>query len=375
METRSYMGQINFEKTVSQLRFPMICGIVVIHCSLVPLASAADVLCYPADKVMTFCSGILARIFVPLFFFISGYFFFFNKDAERPGFYRTQWRKRIRTLLVPYLLWNIFALAVLAIKTYGPVSAFFPRLAANPITLPELADAFWAFRPSAPDGIYEPSSSPVNVPLWFMRDLMVMALLTPLFHRLLRPKYGFLFPLCLAALFIAGIWLPYNEGCSLSALLFFSGGAWFAIHGTNPLAMTSRIGAPAIVYTVAGAIYMAFAFGALQSAVPSESVFYPLSIITGLFAAIGIGYVLISKGVLNIPPLAEKSSFFIYVFHYPFVATIKPLLFKTIQPHTNLTLLAVYILLIIVTTAVSVGVYALMQRYLPRVTSVLTGAR
>ena len=49
-------------------------------------------------------SGI-AGIAIPFFFFASG--FFVAVHSDEPGWYGVALRKRCRTLLIPYLLWNI----------------------------------------------------------------------------------------------------------------------------------------------------------------------------------------------------------------------------------------------------------------------------
>ena len=44
---------------------------------------------------------------VPVFFIISGYFFFYQTKAFGKEAYSKKLRKRIKTLLIPYLLWNL----------------------------------------------------------------------------------------------------------------------------------------------------------------------------------------------------------------------------------------------------------------------------
>ena len=68
---------------------------------------------------------------------------------------------------------------------------------------------------------------PLNYPLWFMRDLMVMFLLFPIFSLLLRKTRGvFLYVLIIPFVFDWRIPLP---GFSTEAILFFSCGMWYRI--------------------------------------------------------------------------------------------------------------------------------------------------
>ena len=44
---------------------------------------------------------------VPVFFIISGYFFFYQTKVFGKETYFKKLKKRIRTLLIPYFLWNL----------------------------------------------------------------------------------------------------------------------------------------------------------------------------------------------------------------------------------------------------------------------------
>lgn len=56
-----------------------------------------------------FISRILASVAVPLFFFISGYLFFFRTTFS-VDVYKKKLKSRIKTLLIPYLFWNFVVL-------------------------------------------------------------------------------------------------------------------------------------------------------------------------------------------------------------------------------------------------------------------------
>ena len=72
---------------------------------------------------------------------------------------------------------------------------------------------------------------PADVPLWFVRDLMVMVLLSPAIYYLLMHGARLYLPL-VAVLYVcgAGATLP---GLSTNALLFFSLGAFFRLRGVD----------------------------------------------------------------------------------------------------------------------------------------------
>src|SRR5665647_1106940 len=56
--------------------------------------------------IQTFISDGICLIAVPLFFVISGYLFFLNLEGTLDEFH-TKYKKRLKTLLVPYLFWSI----------------------------------------------------------------------------------------------------------------------------------------------------------------------------------------------------------------------------------------------------------------------------
>jgi len=63
--------------------------------------------------LQNFCSQGLARIAVPTLFFISGYLFFAKGTLSVPE-YRQKLKARVNSLLIPFLLWNLFTLVVIA---------------------------------------------------------------------------------------------------------------------------------------------------------------------------------------------------------------------------------------------------------------------
>ena len=74
-------------------------------------------------------------------------------------------------------------------------------------------------------------TAPVDVPLWFVRELMVLALLSPLIGWLLR-RLRWRFLLLLTLCYVLSVWMPVH-GLSVSAALFFSLGAWVSLTGRN----------------------------------------------------------------------------------------------------------------------------------------------
>ena len=112
----------------------------------------------------------VTEICVPLFFVMSGYLFFRN-TPERPsvGWFRNKIQSRFFTLLIPYLIANIIAWLCyfFAIREVpSMVSGFLGDKWKNPLFV------FW--------------TGPINLSLWFIRELILLVLLSPLIYFLLR---------------------------------------------------------------------------------------------------------------------------------------------------------------------------------------------
>ena len=108
----------SFSAVITALRFPLIIMVVAIHL-------ISDKLTLPQwgapnwlyIYVSEFLSHSLPRIAVPMFFFISGYYAFYKKDWSQRSIWTVELKKRVKTLLIPYLLWNSIYLVILLAKT------------------------------------------------------------------------------------------------------------------------------------------------------------------------------------------------------------------------------------------------------------------
>lgn len=219
-------------KTIAFLRFPLIVGVVLIHCYYkeLPIGGVKVPVMdeYPIYKLIAdLFSQVLARTAVPLFFLISGYLFFYKSSFSWP-MYGSKLRKRAQTLLLPYLFWN-GALVGLHLL----IELLFPSVLSGEVK-PVLDygwcdwwDIFWAREPSEPGGM----PMPINYPLWFIRDLMVLVVFSPLVYAMVRYLRQY------ALALLGFLWLIYDgassPGLSPTAWFFFSLGAFYSVHRRN----------------------------------------------------------------------------------------------------------------------------------------------
>lgn len=90
--------------------------------------------------------------------------------------YLRKTKSRVRSLLVPYLLWNAAGCVIFLIKVYGfgyPGSGIVDD---GRIDIPMLLRGFWCVG----------NEYPFDSPLWFIRDLFVISLLSPIIGLMAR---------------------------------------------------------------------------------------------------------------------------------------------------------------------------------------------
>lgn len=170
-------------QTITFLRLPLIVAVVFIHTVLADITMGGFQLAhegqFPAhDLLRHIISGEIAQTAVPLFFFISGFLFFRRTDFSAAAYGR-KLKRRVRTLLVPYVFWN--AAEVLKIFL---AQTFLPHMISSGSYKP-VADYNWSDWLSV---FWNFPGSPANFPLWFVRDLMVIILFAPAVCCLVR--YG-----------------------------------------------------------------------------------------------------------------------------------------------------------------------------------------
>ena len=110
-----------------------------------------------------------------------------------------------------------------------------------------LTDWLWSFWNRSMADAAASHGLPFNYPLWFVRDLMMMVLLSPLIYFCVKKLRGFAVALLgLLWMFDIGLGIP---GFSTVAFFFFAAGAWFSLSGRNFMqAMRPCLKASAVLY-------------------------------------------------------------------------------------------------------------------------------
>ena len=261
-------------------------------------------------------SHVLTHIAVPTFYLISGYLFFINFQKWSWKGYKKKLSSRIKTLLVPYLLWNAipFLLAVLAMLAAVAIKG-------KPIEGVEtfIVEKNWHIFYDCNEwgttrinwlGENLRMTGPYDLPLWFLRDLIVVTIMTPIIYYAIKKLNLFIISILFVA-YISRIWtlLP---GFHITAFFYFSTGAYFALNKINVIQFVDKyklLFIPiCIILLVATTIYDG------ANTVIGQNI-YPLFVCTGVFTVFYVASRCIIKHNIKPNKLLVSSCFFIYAIH------------------------------------------------------------
>ena len=343
-------------RTIDWLRFPMAVAVVMLHHSTTLMLDATGPL---KSLCIIFQEGI-CRLAVPCFFFISGYLFFHQLQTWDWSVWTRKVKSRAKSLLLPYLLWNLiafFAYWLLARAQGDPVGLQqqFAREGGFSI--------FWGVGGGIPLGI---RAVPIDGPLWFIRDLIVFTLLTPLIFKALQWTriWG------AAALAVVFLFLP---GYIPEGFVFYVAGASLQLAGKNILATCWD--KRKFLYLSALVCWVAIYF-LVDSPYWGRLAKY-LFIFSGIGAAFCGAATLLARGKTRVVPFLAGSSFFIFAAHEVLVLpeVAQPLV-RAVLPETGWWRPCVaYFVTPALAVALCLALLSVLQKVLPRTTALLTGSR
>lgn len=165
--------------------------------------------------IENFITDGITRVAVPFFFVLSGFLFFYNFKLSIKT-YLSKLKKRIISILIPYLLWSLFSITLVLL--FSLINIEIGNFSISTIY----------------DFIYYLFIKPIPFQLWFLRDLFIMAILSPLIYWAVK-KGGFIL---LLTLFV--IWF-YNYQIFIvidnETALFFILGAYMSLNNSEKITL------------------------------------------------------------------------------------------------------------------------------------------
>jgi succinoglycan biosynthesis protein ExoH len=358
-------------RTIDLARIALIVGIVFLHYGMYPnfRASPFGGVRASEHEIAMFVNSFLLFFFfsvVPVLSTISGWLFFAfatdGKAAAAPALTK-RIRKRVRSLYLPLVLWNLLYVSIFFLLVQVvPDHPLFKSLNMN-FSTAELRDFL--------NAIFAISQHPLAFQFWFVRDLFLTVLLSPLLWLLLRkaPWFG--------AVALFGVWL-FNYDLEIffrpDVLFFFYMGGLLRVSGAR-LGISWQATRWLLVF------YIALVIGrALAPYLIDESTAV-LTLTTRSMRLIGVlacwGFFL----KLAATPLGARVArwgalaFFLYAMHFPLMAEIKLILWDGMPRINDFWMVTHYLASVATTIALALGTGVLMSKFLPRPFELLNGGR
>lgn len=259
---------------------------------------------------------------------------------------------------------------------YPPLSAFFPTLDASDInwSVSAVLNTFW----DANNGVLGTRFPavrifPQNGPLWFVRDLMFLSILSPLLFFAVKKMKGYF--VC----FIGCIWfslmlVDFEYGAMLGGLFFFSFGACFSVNKIDLKQQFNKCSRLSFVlYPLLGTLYVILSYTIIPPIV--GSIVKSANIIISVLFAYNLADYLLKKGKVVTNSFLSSSSFFIYVTHLLVLNNFLRLFLALFRPTNGIGFVLAYLFVAVIMVLFILGVYWLMRRFTPRLLGVLVGRR
>lgn len=304
--------------------------------------------------IQNFISNGLTRIAVPLFFIISGYLFAFKPKQITFQVYKDKMLSRFKTLFIPFIFWSLAAILLyLLLQTFPASKPFFTKKLIQDYTFTD-----WL------KGIFY---MPVAYQLWFLRDLIVLVITAPLIIWLVRKgKLLFIVVVLCIWVFNINIFFLSSEG-----LLFFSAGIYAAkvkcklLSKFNPRVLLLGWILLLVIKTILRYHHYTL----------TENLLLKLSILVGMVALWRWFDILTERNTFyKISGQFAWASFFLYVFHEPYLTIIKKMLFYII-PVTAPVHLITYFAAPFIIISISIATAWLLKKYMFNLYSLITGNR
>ena len=326
---------------ISQLRFPMIVLVTFAH-SYGRVADdfsllSSDWSVYEFLKLLV--SQTLVKVAVPVFFIISGYLFFRSLEQWSWKVWRHKLVRRCVTLLLPYLLWNL--LMVLKLHEFN-------------------WHFFWDYNFQAGMqidwfGKEQWLTAPANMPLWFLRDLIMMSLISPLVWLAIR-RLGVWLIAFLTLLYLSGV-CAFVPGLSAYAIYFFTMGAFMSVRQKDLVATMLQGEIPAYAASMILGLAMLLTYH-----MPVFSSIMLAFRITGAISVFCLVTRILSHTSRRLPQEVCSSSYFVYLVHYVFFLSFIDEAFFSLFGSSELSLSVHYLLCPLLKVAFYVAIYILYRR-------------
>lgn len=350
------LTEAEFRNKITWMTFILSCLVVMIH------SYNAD-LFIEAEETGLFAEGLklaqslvslaVPSIAVPGFFIISAYLFYRGISwQEIPG----KMTRRVRSVLIPYIVWNALYYLLFLVVSRIPVLSAVAGKGTVTFSLQNLADA-----------IINYTYNPV---LWYMQQLILLIALAPVVYAVMVNAWTGAAAIAVMLYFLGrATVIPV---LNLDALLYFSSGAYMALHGGRFVEKRDGSGAVSWILkegaAIAGALLCIWMFWTTH-----QYANFLTAVLYGLLAPVTI-WIALPSGRLPAPAPWMKESFFLYAFHFLVVRTLNKAASFAL-PHTAAMALLMYLAVLVAAILLAWGTSEFLKRKTPPLWKLLSGGR
>ena len=265
------------------------------------------------DRLERILGDSLGQIAVPGFFMVSAYLFYRNFTWDR---LLPKWKSRLKSIVVPYILWNFLYYAAYAGATRLPGAAGFMGKPPIPVSLGELFEAVVHFK--------------YNPVFWYLYQLIILIALAPVLFILLRRSVT---GVLLIAVILLGLWRNWSlPQLNMDALFYYTVAAFTALHREKwgrfaEMRFHRRQAAGA-------AVCLVLAFLALTVSGRPGGALFMLPLHTVLVRFWGVCALAFLMKELPLGQAAQwmKNNFFLYAVHFAWVRLFNKLSARILPP-------------------------------------------
>ena len=309
--------------------------------------------------IENYISNGLTRIAVPFFFIFSGFLFFLNYNNSLSEI-KLKLRKRVKTLFIPYLFWSIFGIIIyLLLQNIPGIKTFFTKELLVDFSLIKWIDTIFI--------------NPIPYQLWFVRDLMVLVLLSPFLF------LGIKYLKIVTLLLLFSIWIYYDFSVlknSIEALFFYSLGGYFALNKDkwNIVFLKNYASLLFFLWLIILAFSLMLKF--VEYNVIAQTIVHKISIIIGLISVWNVYDLLYVKQekIINKIIAMSSATFFIYASHEPLLTIVKKILF-IILGKKEINYIEIYFIAPILVIILSYFTGNFLKRNFSKFHGIITGNR
>lgn len=306
-------------------------------------------------------SKVVAASAVPVFFFFSA-FLLYKKDFS----YKENLKKKIKTLFIPYIIFNTLGILTYFILQQIPaLSIFFskPEFIISNWHASDWLNAFIGYR----------NGFPLLFPLWFLRNLIVLNIFCILIKKLIEKfklKFiliiGFLY--CFLGYFVSNIHL--SQG--ILSLFYWSLGGYFVINKMNLDVIINFVKKYHLffVYFIGMLTYFVLQYKHIHNI----QLLNVILVLTGSVCIISFAYILNNSGIKNFILSLSPYVFPIYLMHEFSLQFFRKLL-SAILPNSIVFVATEYIFCPIIIIIYCIVIAFLIKKFSPKIYSVMFGQR